>query len=216
MRQLRGLLDDHRLVTITGVGGVGKTRLSIEVAADVLVSFKDGAWIVELAAADAESMHAIFAAALGARLRPGSTVREDVIEFLARRDLPLLVDNVEHLADVATFVERLGAGARCAGGARHEPRKPLAWSVPDLAGAIAGGGGLGSSLESVSATASAVCSSIACLAMPISISIRATPRPVVEICRRLDGIPLAIEPAAARRLLQPLRSAGCSTSGSGC
>jgi predicted ATPase/class 3 adenylate cyclase len=211
MLQLRGLLDEHRLVTITGVGGVGKTRLSIEVAADVLVSFKDGAWMVELAAADAESMHAVFAAALGARLRPGSTVRDDVIEFLARRDLLLLVDNCEQLvADVAAFVEDVLARAQ---GVRvlATSREPLGvvgeqiWPVPSLEVADSG-----SSLESVSATASARLfvdrARLADADFDLDSSNAAS---VVEICRRLDGIPLAIELAAARTAsLQPSEIGG--------
>ena len=198
--QLRGLLDDHRLVTITGVGGVGKTRLSIQVAADVLASFTDGAWIVELAAADAESMHAVFAAVLGTRLRPGSTVRDDVIEFLARRDLLLVVDNCEHLvADVATFVEDVLARAH---GVRvlATSREPLGvvgeqiWPVRSLEVADPG-----SSLESVSATASArLFVDRARLADADFDLDSRNAASVVEICRRLDGIPLAIELAAAR------------------
>ena len=74
------------LVTVTGPGGVGKTRLAVQAAADQLPSFADGAWLCELAAAaDAESMAQVVATALGVRSRPGLSAAGSVVEFLRTR-----------------------------------------------------------------------------------------------------------------------------------
>ena len=91
------------LVTVTGPGGVGKTRLAVQAAADQLPSFADGAWLCELAAADdAESMAQVVAAALGVRSRPGLSTAGSVVEFLRTRSgLLLVLDNCEHLLAAA-------------------------------------------------------------------------------------------------------------------
>ena len=91
------------LVTVTGPGGVGKTRLALQAAADQVPSFGDGAWLCELAAAgDAETMAQAVAAALRVRPRPGLSVAGSVMEFLRTRGALLLVlDNCEHLAAAA-------------------------------------------------------------------------------------------------------------------
>ena len=91
------------LVTVTGPGGVGKTRLALQAAADQLPSFADGAWLCELAAAeDGETMAQAVAAALRARPRPGLSTAGSVVEFLRTRTALLLVlDNCEHLAGAA-------------------------------------------------------------------------------------------------------------------
>jgi hypothetical protein len=91
------------LVTVTGPGGVGKTRLALQAAADQLPSFSDGAWLCELApASDAETMAQAVLAALRARPRPGLSAAGSVTEFLRTRTALLLVlDNCEHLAAAA-------------------------------------------------------------------------------------------------------------------
>jgi class 3 adenylate cyclase len=89
-----------RLVTITGVGGVGKTRLAVQVAADVLPRFADGAWICDLAtASDAEELDQIVATTLGVSPRAGVANRDAVAEFLQAKDQLLVLDNCEHLLD---------------------------------------------------------------------------------------------------------------------
>ena len=91
------------LVTVVGVGGVGKTRLALQAAAGQLPSFGDGAWLCELhAAVDEETMAQAVAAALRARPRPGLSVAGSVVEFLRTKSgLLLVLDNCEHLAAAA-------------------------------------------------------------------------------------------------------------------
>ena len=102
LAELVRMLSDHRLVTLTGVGGVGKTRLALQVAGDVLVRFQDGAWLCELAAAgDAEAMVELIAATLGVRQRPGVTRVESILEYLRPKELLVVVDNCEHVLDAA-------------------------------------------------------------------------------------------------------------------
>ena len=94
------LLGEHRMLTIIGVGGVGKTRLALEVAAELVPQLRDGAWFCELApATDVESMIDIVASTLGVIDRPGMTRRESVLDFLATKHVLLVLDNCEHLLD---------------------------------------------------------------------------------------------------------------------
>ena len=112
--EVAGLLDEFRLVTVTGPGGVGKTRLAAEVARRVADRFADGAWLVELAAVrEPDLVPASVAAALGVPLRPGKPPFEALAEALARRQLLLVIDNCEHvLAPVADLVGAVLAGRR--------------------------------------------------------------------------------------------------------
>jgi predicted ATPase len=190
------------LVTVTGPGGVGKTRLALQAAADQLPSFSDGAWLCELApAADQETMAQAVAAALRARQRPGLSVAGSVVEFLRTRTALLLVlDNCEHLAAaaaslaadilrgcpgvriLATSQQPLGVGGEQVFGLR-----PLSLPPPDAGMAAAGAS------DAVSLFAQRAAAARSDFAL--------TPSNVAaigEICRRLDGIPLAIELAAAR------------------
>jgi predicted ATPase len=108
VRELAGLLDRHRLVTVTGPGGAGKTRLAGQVAQAVAGRFADGAWLAELAPVqDPARVPGVVAAALGVREQPGVPAGEAVARVLARQQLLLVLDNCEHL---------LGAAAElCAG-----------------------------------------------------------------------------------------------------
>ncbi len=101
--QVAAAMQRSPLVTVTGPGGVGKTRLALQAAADQLPSFSDGAWLCELAPAqDGEAMAQAVATALRARPRPGLSTAGSVVEFLRTRSALLLVlDNCEHLADAA-------------------------------------------------------------------------------------------------------------------
>src|SRR5262249_23098041 len=97
---LADALDRSHLVTLTGTGGVGKTRLALQVAAVAAPAFADGAWVCELAAADDELLMAqVVASAIGCQQRPGLTLLESVVEFLKVRRLLLVLDNCEHLLD---------------------------------------------------------------------------------------------------------------------
>jgi predicted ATPase len=102
VREVAGLLDRHRLVTVTGPGGTGKTRLAAEVARQVAGRHADGAWLVELAPVrDAALLPAVVAAALGVRDQPGIPAAEAVAQVLARQQLLLVLDNCEHVIGAA-------------------------------------------------------------------------------------------------------------------
>jgi predicted ATPase len=201
------------LVTVTGPGGVGKTRLAVQAAADQLPSFSDGAWLCELAAAaDAESMAQLVAAALGVRPRPGLSTAGSVVEFLRTRSgLLLVLDNCEHLlasaaalaADVLQGCRgvRIVATSRQALGVEGEQvfgLGPLSLPPPDADVAAAGGS------EAVALFVQRAAAARGEFALgPVNVAA------VGEICRRLDGIPLAIELAAARAgALGPAEIAG--------
>src|SRR5262249_22442350 len=95
-------LTQSRIVTLTGVGGSGKTRLAFQTAAELLPEFPDGAWVCELAAAnDAETLIQVAAASLGVSARPGTTLEESVLGFLRNREVLVVLDNCEHLLDAA-------------------------------------------------------------------------------------------------------------------
>ncbi len=98
VREVAGLLEEYRLVTVTGPGGSGKTRLAGEVAGRVAGRFADGVWLAELAAvADPALVAAAVAAALGVRDLPGVPAAEALGQMLARQQLLLVLDNCEHL-----------------------------------------------------------------------------------------------------------------------
>ena len=111
-------LAEARVVTLTGVGGVGKTRLALQVAAEVLPGFREGAWLVELAAVrDPDGVVGAFAAVFGVTARAGQTLEESLVEFLRTKQLLLVVDNCEHLLESG---RGSGRGARAfVSGAEH-------------------------------------------------------------------------------------------------
>ena len=102
MREVAGLLEEHRLVTVTGPGGAGKTRLTGHVAWRVAGRFADGAWLAELApVSDPAQVAAVVAAALAVREQPGVPAAEALAQVLAWRQLLLVLDNCEHLIGAA-------------------------------------------------------------------------------------------------------------------
>ena len=102
LREVDGLLAEYRLVTVTGPGGVGKTRLAGEVARQVADRFADGAWLVELAAVpDPAQVPSAVVAALGVRPPPGVPATEALTRVLARRQLLVVLDNCEHVIGAA-------------------------------------------------------------------------------------------------------------------
>lgn len=203
---LTTLVRENRLVTLTGVGGVGKTRLAMRVAAELLPDARDGVWLCELAAADAEeAVFEIVTRALGVVPRPGMTARDSILDHLRGRDCIIVLDNCEHLLDIAADLteailynceqvhilttSREGLGI---GGEQLRPIRSL--PVPQLSTAAA--------VLTTDAT-TLFAERAAAVAPGFSID-EANAGAVVEICRRLDGIPLAIELAAARvASLQP-------------
>ena len=111
--ELHAAVKAHRLVTLTGVGGVGKTRLALEVAARLADEFPDGVWFFELAAvADPAAVPDAVAAVLGITQQPGKTVTESVASALEGRSRLLVFDNCEHVVDsVADLVEAILAAS---------------------------------------------------------------------------------------------------------
>ena len=199
-REVAGLLGRHRLVTVTGPGGMGKTRLAGEVARRVAGRFADGVWLAELApVGDPARIAAVVTAALGVREQPGVPVAEVLAQVLARQQLLLVLDNCEHVIGAAA---QLCAGllAACddvrvlatsreplavAGEARYR-LGPLTLSAP---GDPAEGGGP----EAVALFADRA------RQVDAGFVLDGQTGPVVAgLVRRLDGMPLAIELAAAR------------------
>src|SRR5437868_48313 len=107
-----GLLEERlgreRLVTLTGPGGSGKTRLAVEVARRVAARFDDGAWMIELAPLDKpDQVAAAVAAVLGVREEPDRPLKDTLVDAVAGRHLLLVLDNCEHLVEtVAALCER--------------------------------------------------------------------------------------------------------------
>jgi predicted ATPase/class 3 adenylate cyclase len=192
-------LEESHLVTLTGVGGVGKTRLAIQAAAELLPRFTDGAWLCELAAAeDGEALVQVVAATLGVRPRPGLDLLESIVEFLRGKRLLLVLDNCEHLLDaagrLADVVLRDCAGVRLIATSREGlavegehvmPLRSLALPRDRVTAEI--------TTDAVRLFVDRAVASRGQFTLDES-----NARAVAEICKRLDGIPLAIELAASR------------------
>lgn len=204
VERVAGLLLGARLLTLTGTGGIGKTRLALRVAEHVAANYEDGTWLVELAALGEPALvpHAV-AAALGVRERPDMhEVRDVLLEELSTRHLLLILDNCEHLlggcADLVHALLRacprltILATSRQSLGIAGE----ITWPVPPLGlpdpRAAAGTDEL-ARYEAVSLFLER-----ARLVVPDLHLGDRNAATIVQICRQLDGIPLAIELAAAR------------------
>ena len=201
LRQLL-LSDDGRLVTLTGVGGCGKTRLALGVASSLIGSFKDGIWLVELAAlADPPLVPQAVASVLGVRERSDRSLLDALVAFLARRQVLLVLDNCEHLvkacAELADTLLHGCPGVRLLATSREALHIPgeRAWRVPSLA--IPDPHSIVRHDELVRYSAAQLFVERAQAAQS---NFGVTPRgaPVLAaICARLEGLPLAIELAAA-------------------
>ena len=198
VREVAGLLGECRLVTVTGPGGVGKTRLAGEVARQVAGRFADGVWLVELApVGDPALVPAVVAAALGVREQPGVPAAEALAGVLARLQLLLVLDNCEHV---------IGAAAELCGGllAAADDLQILATSREPLGVAgearyrlgpltVPGPDERAEGAEAVALFADRARRADARFA----VDEQAGPE-VARLVARLDGMPLAIELAAAR------------------
>ena len=203
LAEIKQLLLTTHLLTLTGPGGTGKTRLSLQTAADVLETFPDGAWFVELAPiADPVLVPQTVATALGIRELPGHSIEDVLLDYLRARHLLLILDNCEHLIETCAHLANqllracpnlnMLASSREALGIAGEH----AYRVPSL-----------SIAELRHAPALAVIRHNDCVqlfverALAAQSNFRLTDKnasAIAQICMRLDGIPLAVELAAAR------------------
>jgi predicted ATPase/class 3 adenylate cyclase len=194
-------LGETRVVTLTGVGGVGKTRLALRAAAEVLPRFREGAWLVELQAVrDPEAVPGAVAAVFRLADRAGLNTLESLIEFLRSKQLLLVLDNCEHLldpvADLIDDVERACPGvvvlATSREGLALEGERVL--PVPSLPAPAAD-----ADLATVGEIdAVRLFVDRAGWVDPDFGLTEGNASAVTQICQRLDGLPLAIELAAAR------------------
>jgi len=197
---VRDLIETSSLVTLVGVGGIGKTRVGLAVGAELAERFHDGVWFCDLApVSDADSVVQVVADAIGARQRPGHSMLESVAEFCREREMLVVLDNCEHVLDacadvveavsevsplvafLATSRELLGLPAEVT-----YPLDPLATEGDDN-------------------PAVKLFEDRAARVDPTTTWAPAETAAIERICDRLDGIPLAIELAAARtRSLTPV------------
>jgi predicted ATPase/class 3 adenylate cyclase len=206
--EVKQLLSNTRLLTLTGPGGTGKTRLALQLAADALETFTEGVWLVELAPLyDPTLITQTVASTLGVREQPRRTILDALMDYLRAKQLLLILDNCEHLIEtcaqitdsllraaphlkiLVTSREALGIGGETA---YRVPSLPL----PDPR-----------QLYDLNALAQNDCVHLfvdrAIAAYP-SFRLKEKNAPAIaDICRRLDGIPLAIELASARTKVFP-------------
>ena len=202
LAEARRLLSVASLVTLTGPGGVGKTRLGRQAAAAMERAFPDGAWLVELASLNDPALVArTVAAALGMRDQSARPALESLQDYVADRQLLLVLDNCEHLLDAcAVLADRLlrtAPGLRILTTSRHPlrvsgervlPVPPL--SVPAEEDVTAS--------DAVRFEALMLFADRAAEVEPDFAITAENSATVARVCRRLDGIPLAIELAAVR------------------
>ena len=185
---------DVRLLTVTGPGGAGKTRLALQAAADLLDDFADGVFFVGLAGvAEPSLVVPAIAQALGVKESGGLSAEEALERFVRERELLLVLDNLEHVLDAAPQIHQLVLNARALK-AISSSRAPLRVSgeweypIPELADEDA--------VALFRERAEAI---------KPDFQLNGDATTVGEICRRLDGLPLAIELAAARaKVLSPI------------
>ena len=188
--ELSRILTENRLVTLTGAGGSGKTRLAVQVAGQIAGQFRDGAHYVDLAPITEPDLVPVTAArALGLPDVPGCSATDALLRFIADRQMLLVLDNCEHLLDATAGLVAALLGTCPAVTVLATSREPIGmsgeaiWRVSSL---------------SISDEAVELFTDRARLVRPEFVISNDNAAAVVEICQRLDGMPLAIELAAAR------------------
>ncbi len=196
MEGVREALADNRLVTLTGAGGAGKTRLAVQVAVGLAAEYADGVWYVDLAPiTDPDVVPVTVARALGLPDQPGQPTMDVLRRSIRDRRMLVLLDNCEHLLDASAELIT-GLLGSCPGltllTTSREPiglAGELSWRVPSL---------------SLADEAIELFADRARRTKPDFRITAANAEIITEVCRRLDGLPLAIELAAARiRALSP-------------
>jgi predicted ATPase/class 3 adenylate cyclase len=208
--EVQTLLATARLVTLTGGGGLGKTRLALQIAANVLDDFPDGVWLVQLAPlTDARLVDHAIASALGVREDAGMPLRRVLTAHVRTRKLLLVLDNCEHVIDACAASARslleAGPQAKVLATSREPLRirgettyavRPL--GLPDVRASVV--------LDALARSeAVRLFQNVALAAQPGFQVTAANADAVALICRQLDGIPLAIELAAARVRAMPVQ-----------
>lgn len=202
IREVKELVTQRRLVTLTGSGGSGKTRLSLQVASEMLEAFRDGVWFVELAPlTEAELVPQAIASVLGVREQAGEALSETLTSYLRDKQLLLILDNCEHLieacARLAELLLRAGPGLHVLASSREGLgvvgeglyRVP-SLAFPDVTTAVP---------ERVTAfEAVRLFVDRAVMLKPAFALTSENAASIARICARLDGIPFALELAAAR------------------
>jgi predicted ATPase/DNA-binding NarL/FixJ family response regulator len=193
--EVADLVLANRLVTLTGVGGVGKTRLALEVGARLARPFRDGIWLIELGQIrDPAAVSAAVATALGVAPQGDTPLIETIAETVAGRRLLLVVDNCEHMVSAAAAAVRTIVGGSTTVHVLATSREPLdlagEYRVPVTPLALEGG----TSSDAVSLFVERA----RAMRPDFGVEDPETARAAAEICGVLDGIPLGIELAAAR------------------
>ncbi len=203
MEEIKRLLARTRWITLTGAGGSGKTRLALQVATDLVDAFKDGVWWVELAPLRDEMLVPnVIAKAVGVRESPSEPLSETIASYLRSRNSLLVLDNCEHVlaasAQLATTLLSAAANLKILATSReaHGVFGETVWNVPTLA--------VPNAMQLPPLVDLTHYESVRLLierAAAVKTDFALTPQnanAVAQICERLDGIPLAIELAAAR------------------
>ena len=203
LAEIKTLLGTTRLLTLVGVGGIGKTRLSLQVGADVMDDYPDGTWFVELASlTDARLVPQMVASVLGVKEEAGHPVVEALMKYVRDRRLLLIVDNCEHVvhacAELAEALLKSGPSVTVLASSREHLHiaAEAAYPVPTLA--------VPNPQDKIAHEALTRYEGVRLFvdrAMAVQPAFKVTPQnapAIAEICGHLDGIPLAIELAAAR------------------
>jgi len=210
--ELSALLNDTRLLTITGFGGSGKTRMAIELGSDVAEGYSDGVWLLELAPLGEGSLIATeMLGALGLDTPVGKPHIDSLRQQMAEREALLIVDNCEHMLDDAAEVVRVllesAPSLRVVATSRERLGIPgeVAWQLPELSLPAEGEndpeGVLGSDAGRLFVTRAAA-------ARPGFEIDQSNAADIAGVCRRLDGLPLALELGAAKAKTMSVRELG--------